>query len=44
MNAPPPVVAVLNSNDDTVELLRICLEHQGFDPQQIVTAVRKALS
>jgi len=43
MNAPPPVVAVLN-NDDTVELLRICLENEGFDPQQIVTAVRKALS
>ena len=28
--AAPPVVAVLNSNDDIVELLRIVLEQQGF--------------
>jgi len=27
---PPPVVAVLNTNDDTVELLRIYLENEGF--------------
>ena len=28
--AGPPVVAVLNSNDDTVELLRVYLENEGF--------------
>ena len=26
----PPVVAILNSNDDLVELLRTCLEKAGF--------------
>ena len=26
----PPVVAVLNSNDDTVEMLRMMLEHEGM--------------
>jgi DNA-binding NarL/FixJ family response regulator len=26
----PPVVAVLNSNDDVLEMLRIVLEQQGF--------------
>lgn len=28
--SPPPVVAVLNSNDDTVEMLRTLLEMQGM--------------
>jgi CheY-like chemotaxis protein len=27
---PPPVVAVLNTSDDTVEMLRILLENEGF--------------
>lgn len=27
---PPPVVAVLNSNDDTVELIRYYLENEGY--------------
>lgn len=29
-NSPPPVVAVLNSNDDTVEMLRTLLESEGM--------------
>ncbi len=28
--AAPPVIAVLNSSDDIVELLRVVLEQQGF--------------
>jgi DNA-binding NarL/FixJ family response regulator len=28
--APPPVVAILNSNDDTVEMLRLMLESEGM--------------
>ncbi len=28
--APPPVVAVLNTSDDTVELIRTYLENEGF--------------
>ena len=27
---PPPVVAILNSNDDTVEMLRAMLEMEGI--------------
>ena len=30
MSSPPPVVAILNSNDDTVEMLRIMLESEGL--------------
>jgi CheY-like chemotaxis protein len=30
MNATPPVVAVLNTSDDTVELLRVYLESEGY--------------
>jgi response regulator RpfG family c-di-GMP phosphodiesterase len=31
MSSPtPPVVAVLNTNDDTVELLRVYLESEGY--------------
>jgi DNA-binding NtrC family response regulator len=30
MSATPPVVAVLNTSDDTVELLRVYLENEGF--------------
>jgi DNA-binding NtrC family response regulator len=30
MSAPPPVVAVLNTSDDTVELLRVYLESEGY--------------
>ena len=29
-DSPPPVVAVLNSNDDTVEMLRAMLESEGM--------------
>jgi CheY-like chemotaxis protein len=29
-SSPPPVVAVLNSNDDTVEMLRTMLETEGI--------------
>jgi hypothetical protein len=29
-DTPPPVVAVLNSNDDTVEMLRAMLEFEGM--------------
>ena len=28
--SPPPVVAILNTNDDTVEMLRILLESEGM--------------
>lgn len=28
--SPPPVVAILNSNDDTVEMLRTMIETQGM--------------
>jgi hypothetical protein len=30
MTSPPPVVAVLNSNDDTVEMLAMMLEAEGM--------------
>ena len=30
MNSPPPVVAILNSNDDTVEMLAMMLEAEGM--------------
>jgi DNA-binding NtrC family response regulator len=30
MQTPPPVVAIFNTSPDTVEMLRIILEHQGF--------------
>jgi hypothetical protein len=30
MTSRPPVVAILNSNDDTVEMLRTCLELDGI--------------
>lgn len=30
MSAPPPVVAILNSNDDTVEMLAMMLESEGM--------------
>lgn len=30
MSSPPPVVAVFNTSPDTVEMLRIVLEHEGF--------------
>jgi len=30
MSSAPPVVAILNSNDDTVEMLRMMLESEGF--------------
>jgi hypothetical protein len=29
-NTPPPVVAILNTNDDTVEMLRILFETNGM--------------
>ncbi len=29
-NAPPKVVAVMNTSDDTVELLRVYLENEGY--------------
>jgi DNA-binding NarL/FixJ family response regulator len=30
MGRPPPVIAVLNTSDDTVELLRVFLEKEGY--------------
>lgn len=30
MKSPPPVVAILNSNDDTVEMLAMMLESEGM--------------
>jgi DNA-binding response OmpR family regulator len=30
MSSGKPVVAVINSNDDTVEMLRLALQHHGF--------------
>ncbi len=30
MADPTPTIAVINSNEDTVEMVRACLQHQGF--------------
>ena len=41
--SPTPTVAVINANDDTVEMLRACLQDQGFSSVVIghVTEIKR---